>query len=182
MSAEVQETGTQANGQVALYADIPAPVKELMRDLDGIATPDDSMYASLSIMANILEAETEEDIFKAADAGVTHGEDFIDEPFLLSSTGIQWRKSAEQYRTQGGFPFYALMNVEPLNDELTGPMLVSCGGYPFVATLRNLERRGLLAKHDKSGGMSLVIKAKRVTSGYDVFLLMPYKAPSHAKK
>jgi hypothetical protein len=169
-----ESTSTELARQPITEDAVPEKVRNLIRALKLNATFDTGQ-AQLSIMDRILAAETEEEIFAAANAGTVSGKDLAGRPFVLVSDNVEWKTSAEQYRTQGAFPFYALIRCTALD---TGDEVVAdCGGYSFVATLWALTSRGFLQAYEEQGGMPLVIEAKRMTSGYDVLLLQPYRGP-----
>src|SRR5258708_17739171 len=96
--------------------EIPASIRNMAIMLDGRATLDASgaNAATLSIMKAILEAEDEDAIFAAANAGTTSSKNFIGVPFALNgdpSVSIEYKKSGAMIREQGGFPFYALIKM-----------------------------------------------------------------------
>lgn len=148
-----------------------ARVMDLESTIDsGVLDP-----AILEIMSGILNADSEDAIFAAANAGTTSGKDFIDNPFMLKSEAIQWKKSAAAFQEQGGFPFYALMRVM---DMMTGELRVlNCGGLSFLTTLWKLAQLGVIAQYDDNGGMPLVLTEKAASSGYTVLLLKKYQMP-----
>jgi hypothetical protein len=153
----------------------PDRVAALARTMYLSATLDNSgNTAVLSIMDNILAAETEDDIFAAANAGTTSGKDYLDRPFLLPSENIDWKLSGAVFREQGNFPFYALFRAIDMGtgEEIT----VNCGGFSFVTTLWQLSALGHLDKYDADGGMPLVIRSKPAANG-NVLLLHKYIVP-----
>jgi hypothetical protein len=170
-SAELEQylTNTAITDEVAMFA----------RVLDIEVTMDDGPNpAVFEIMSAILKADTEDDIFAAANAGVISGKDFIDIPFRLRAEDIQWKKSAAAYRENNGFPYYILMRP---TDLVTGERLVvSCGGSTFCTTIFRLGKKGHFADYEAEGGMPLYIKAKPVGLGA-VLILQKYALPkTHA--
>lgn len=145
---------------------------ESVMDEGGVST------ATLAIMERILAADSEEDIFAAANAGTTSGKDFVGRPFQLLDENIEWKASAAQFREQGGFPFYAICRAV---DIQTGAELVlGCGGFSFMATLWTLHDRGIITRYDKDGGMGLILKEKPAANG-SVLLLEKFTIPAPAK-
>src|SRR5260370_7687877 len=94
----------------------PASIRNMAIMLDGRATLDASgaNAATLSIMKAILEAEDEDAIFAAANAGTTSSKNFIGVPFALNgdpSVSIEYKKSRPIIREHARFPFYALITL-----------------------------------------------------------------------
>jgi hypothetical protein len=95
----------------------------------------------LSIMDKIASAETFDDIFAAQESGLVSGKDFVNRPFVINGReAVEWRKSDQKNTDQGGYLFYAILHVTPLD---TGEeMTIACGGKTFVAVLHALRTRG----------------------------------------
>src|SRR4029077_274325 len=129
----------------------------------------------LEIMHNILTATDEDAIFAAANAGTVSGKNFTGIPFLLKSDGVQWKRSGNQFTSEGGFPWYALLRVTNLQ---TGEQqVVNCGGLSFVTTLWRLIETGSIESWDDKGGMPLQLIGKPTSAGYTILLLSKYVMP-----
>jgi hypothetical protein len=99
----------------------------------------------MSIMDNILAAESIDDIFAAQDAGgLTSSKDYLERPFLLGVDGIEWNRSGEQYLKAGNFPFWARLTVIDLEDETE--RIISCGAPSACTVLRRLEMDDYLSE------------------------------------
>lgn len=189
MTSNAVSVPTSAGTDLAtLHPEIASLLRELSMEATNVENVDDF---AMTIMTNILSAETEEDIFGAQDEGMTSGKDYLNTPFRLDMGGISWRASSEDYITEGGFPFYAIMNVTEI--ESGEEFALNCGGKSFVAVLRALQRRemrGDLSFEDKpfarfaaDGGRPFEIHGKKSGRG-TVLILRPYKiiVPAQAKK
>lgn len=128
--------------------------------------------AILQIMENILGADTEDAIFAAANAGTTATKNFLDRPFLLRGSGIQWKASAEIYQSGKGFPWYTLLKVVDLQtgEELT----LNGGGWTFAFCIYRLQEINAFANHEPDG-MPIVLRGKAASSGYTVVLPFRYE-------
>lgn len=158
---------TQPSDAVVQFAKRLAGISEM--DASGLNT------AVLEIMHNILEAEGEEGVFAAANAGTESGKTFVDIPFRLPSDGIEWKQSGAMFREQGGFPFYTLLRVTRLD---TGqPVVMTCGGFTVITTLWALWDQDILKKYDPAGGMPLVLKSRPASSGFDYLLVLKHHVP-----
>ena len=124
----------------------------------------------LDIMESVLAAETVDAIFAAAESGGISGQDFVGRPFELSADGLDFVLTAELYRNQGAFPFYARMRVTDLD---TGEVSnVTCGGKSVVTILYALKSKGFL-----DAGFGLVIAEIPTASGMVALTLKPYRKP-----
>lgn len=156
-------------------------VANFARTLAGIAEMDASgaNRAVLEIMHSILEAEGEEAVFEAANAGTLGGKTFVDIPFRLRADGVEWKKSAAMFREQGGFPFYAVQRITRLDNGQDA--VLTCGGFTYITTLYALIQKGFMDRYDAEGGMPLIIGAKTAASGFDFLLLQKYNLPVEPK-
>lgn len=171
-------SGEGQNAEVEVWVernhDLLTPeMRQFARAISLEASFDDSASnpAVLQIMQNILTAEGEDEIFAAANAGTTAGKEYVDKPFLLKQDDIHWKKSGAMFAEQGGFPFYALMNVTDLE---TGeyPRVINCGGYTFLTTMWKLAQGRILGQYEDKGGMPLIIRGKPASQGV---VLIPQK-------
>lgn len=159
------------NGKGAIdLASAPAKVLDLIKRLSLTATTD-TAAAQLDIMATILSATSEEEIFAAANAGTISGQDHTGQPFLIRD--YEAKKSAPGFISQGGFPFYYLLRVTDLQDG--AEHVITCGGFTFVSVMDSLDRGGHIAKAmEEHGGYPMVLEARTMRgSGYDV--LIPHR-------
>lgn len=140
----------------------------LLRDLDteAIAVEESGIDVSLQIMEQILSAETEEDLWRAQNASTISGQEFVDRPFLMKSSQIDWKRSRENYIAQGGFPFYFLARVLDLgtNEEV----VVNCGGKTVVAMVRKLQKLGAFDQYEN--GRPLMLKSNGGTESGNEYL------------
>jgi hypothetical protein len=155
--------------------EIPASIRNMAILLDGRAQLDASgaSAATLSIMAAILEAEDEDAIFAAANAGTTSSKNFIGVPFALNGEpeySIEYKKSGAMIREQGGFPFYALIKMVNLVTGAEDTMTM--GGQSAVPTLYRLNERGFLRD-----GYPFILENKQTGSGFNVVLLKKFMEP-----
>lgn len=133
----------------------------------------DSAEFVAELMDKMLTAETEEELFGMAEVGTIPGKDFVARPFRLKNDGIRWMRSRADLVAQGGFPYYALMDVEEIETGQT--VTLNCGAKTFVATLFRLQKLGGFDQYEN--GRPLMIKSKSAGNG-DVLILVPvgYKA------
>lgn len=131
----------------------------------------------LSIMEQILSAETEEDVYAAQEAGTTGTKDFVGIPFRVREADIAWRRSGVE---GGGFPYYAVLNATRLD---TGEAItLSGGGITFVAALDRLLSLDTFRAHEEDGGKPLIITSKTTGKGYEVLMLKSFNlAPAKSK-
>lgn len=143
-------------------------------DLD--STIDDGIDPSLSNMIEkILKAEDENAIFAAVNEGTIATKDYLNNPFLLKRADITWKKSAEVYRGEFGFPWYALTQV---TDLTTGERVtLNGGGWKYVFALWRLIETGSFDKYEEEGGMPLVLTGRPTSAGYTVVLMNRYQLP-----
>ena len=158
-------------------------VLNLARKIDLVSTLDDSgaNSATLEIMASILRAESEEDVFAASNAGAVSSKDFIGKPFKVHSDNIQWKRSAAVFRENGNFPYYMLSRAVDLS---TGEeFALTCGAPSVLSVIWRLGELGALEKADKEdGGYSFILDNKQTSSGFSVLLIRPFKLATNGKK
>jgi hypothetical protein len=134
--------------------------------LQGASTSADEFV--MSLLEQILQAESFEDIFAAQEnGGSIAGQDFTMRPFHLKGEDITILPS----RLDTGFPFYALMQV---TEQQTGETVaVNCGGKTFMAVLYGLRENGYFTaeKGCPPEGRSLMIKATESGDGAYLSLL-----------
>lgn len=153
---------------------VPPAVKTMLQRLD-LNAVSGTASAQLSIMANILAAESEEEIFAAANAGTVNGQNTAGRPFTIQ--GFDWKRAAAGYVEQGAFPFYALVQAHFLDTGEDATLV--CGGFTFVSVLDKLDQGGYLEgkKAETYGGYPMVLESRRMSSGFDVLIPHPYEAP-----
>jgi len=156
----------------SVRADYPL-VRNFLRRLDLEATTEAQEGGDetvLQIINSILAAETEEELFKAQEAGVLSAKDFVNQPFRLKSENVSWRRSNIE---SSALPFFAIMKILDLEDG--EEKMLACGGATFMVVLDKLISFGSLDRpEDSDQGRSLQITAKRTSRGYDVLLLKPF--------
>ncbi len=136
----------------------------------------------MSVMEQILNAESFDDIFAAQEQGMTSGKDFTDRPFLLRGEDILIRPSTIE--SAGGFTHFAIFKVtEIASGEV---FTLNCGGKTFMAVLFKLRDRGYFVGKDcPAEGRPLVLRATEADSGTAYLSLLPFKgyvSPNGAKK
>lgn len=143
---------------------------------------DDTSFGGLSIAERILSAESEEEIFAAANAGTKGGRDYIDRPFLLKEDDITIRES-QRTDLDGGLidprdqkMYFGLLNVTDL--ETGNQETINTGSPSLLSTILALRDGGHMAKYTESGGMPLVIKGKPTANGT---VLILSKAPGFGR-
>lgn len=155
---------------------VPANVQQLVARLNNAAGFSSSVDAQLDIMSRILEAETLEGIFEAADTGSISGKEFAGRPFVLKSGDYDWKRSAPGFVRQGGFPYYALLKVTALDDGKE--YVIDCGGFSFVSVLDRLDCLGWIEKAtNETGGLPLMLEARQMASGFEVLIPHLYNGP-----
>jgi len=152
-------------------------VANLMTRLSDVAestSEETHKYDILSIMENILNAETPEELWERQQAGGLSSKDYINKPFQLLSDNLTWRKSTLT-GSDTTFPFYAMCRV---NDVESGEeKVVNGGGFSFVSVLSKLQEFGML---DEKHTYQLV--EKQTSAGYNVVLIMPVATAASAKR
>lgn len=118
----------------------------------------------LTIMDNMLDAATPEELWAAQEAGATASKDFINRPFTLRTEDVTWKKSSIEGPTS--FPFYAMCNVTDLASGET--VLLNGGGSSFVAVLSKLQEFEWL-----DGERAFQLVEKQTGSGKTVILMKP---------
>lgn len=156
---------------------VPEKVRQMLARIGNAATSDTG-HVQLDIMERIQEAETEEELFEAANAGTVAGKSVAGRPFLIHE--FEWKHSARAFIEQGAFPFYALLRVTML--DTNKDQVLNCGGLTFVSVLDMLDRKGFLAaKMEKLGGYPMVLESRATQTGFDVLIPHAYVAPKSAK-
>lgn len=163
---------------------IPQEVLNLARKIDIESSLDNSgaNTATLDIMAQILRAESAEDVFAASNAGAVSAKDFIGIPFKFHSKDLAWKRSAAVFRENGNFPYYML--VRCTNLQTGEEFVMTCGAPSVIAVLWRLGELGELERGDETeDGSSFILDSKPVSSGFSVILIRPFKlaAPSGKK-
>lgn len=166
-------TTTEVAQKTPQFREIAALVDRLKSETE--VTDGELKTDVLSIMENILNAESEEEVFERQEAGTVASKDYLNRVFLLDKNGIEWKVTAPAFRDQGAFPFYALLRATDAETEKE--VVVSCGGASCVAVLDKLSRIGSL---DKSRALMFV--EKPVSSGFSVILLRPVNVGKRAQK
>lgn len=154
---------------------LPPEFAEMINTLADVATSEnDGLGASVQIAASILAAGSRgvDAIMEASDAGTTSGEDYLNTPFRVRTQDVSWRKSGDQFKDQGGFPYYALVRTTDVDGT---PMVLSCGGQSVVPTLFALWDND----HLEGDGLVFVLSTVRTGSNYDLLKLR--LAPSNGK-
>lgn len=152
-------------------------VREMVLDLQKrhvVETEDTKTEYVHDLMADILSANTLEELFNAAQGDELSGPEMVNKPFLLRPGGIKFYASKETYVMQGGFPFYA--RVECVDYVTNRLVHFACGGATVVVVLYALETKGFLDKFADQGGLPLVITEQQSGGGNDFLRLMGYGA------
>lgn len=155
---------------LALPGNLPESFRGMMSTLEEVAVADDALSASIQIAAGILDADSEEAIFDASDADTTSMEEFSGRPFRVVHNRVSFRKSADQYSDDGGFPYYALVRTW---DETGAEMVLNLGGVSVVPTLFALWDKGHIQKYGEEG-MTLVLTTQQTGGGWTLFKLRKY--------
>ena len=158
---------------VQLPANLPPQFQLMINTLKELATPedgDDSLSTSIQIAESILEQTTEEAIFAAANGETVSGKNYIDEPFWVRARDIQGKVTGDQYKDEGGFPFYALCRAR---DEEGNWFVLNCGGESVVPTLFRLWDVGAIERYGDDG-MPLIFKTVTTGAGHKLIKLYPY--------
>lgn len=127
----------------------------------------------LTIMDNILSAETPEELFERQEAGGTASKDYINKPFTLRSEDLSWKKS--QISGGGTFPYYAMCQITDL--ESGRKQTLNGGGFSFVSVLSKLDEFGWL-----DGERVFQLVEKPTSGGYNVILIKPVATAGSAKR
>jgi hypothetical protein len=141
----------------------------------------DSRVTQFRILETMLETATEEDLFKAQEAGTVASKDFTEIPFRLQAEDVQWFASSPAYVEQGAFPFYALLTVTTI--ERGERVVVNAGGLSTIGILRKLLEwendpnrpadQKPFAPYADEGGKPLQFVTRSTGAGWDVVLLKP---------
>lgn len=176
-----------SDSAVAQRKDFPA-LKEMVVSLyeetggeNGDVVPTEDFV--LSVMDQILSAETEDDIFELQEAGTTAGKDFTNIPFFLRAEDVTFQRAQQVYIDAGGFPYFARMTV---TEAATGEQqVISTGAKTLVAAIYSLRRLGALDGTRNDGkGKALVIKDHPSANGAWLSIapfVMPTAGKSRAK-
>lgn len=157
-------------------------IRLLLARLENEARFADNRSATASIMESILSADSEEALFERQDAGAVASKDFLNRPFRLRESDIQWKRSAANFVEEGAFPFYALLTV---TEMATGDRVVlDTGASSVVAVLSKLQDLHGFERYEEEGGRPLQFVGKTVASGRTIVMLMPVvlEAAKRAKK
>lgn len=150
-------------------------VVEMLRDLKARAQDAEELGNGndfvVQIMANIIAADTFEEIFEAQSPDGPSSKTFIDRPFLLTADGIRWMRSAPAYVAEGAIPHYALLTVQDL--ETGDYVTLNAGGNSTVTALWKLEKKGYF---DQPRGLRF--SAIPTQSGREVIILRPVVIPT----
>lgn len=142
---------------------------------------EDPAALQMSIVGRMLEAENEEDLFAAQDAGTIAAQDHLNQPFRLKKDDIVVRKSALEGST---LPWYILLTV---TDLATGNALtINTGAPSVIGILDKLVQwdeagRGSFSDWDKDGGRGFQFVGKATGSGNTLIHLMPLEKQSVKK-
>jgi len=134
----------------------------------------------MGLMDRILNATDADEIFAAQESGLLAGKDFANRPFvIMDRDAIEWRDSGQANIEQGGYLYYAIIKVIPLD---TGEeTVIACGGKTFVATLYQLREVGYF--DDQPDGRTMIITATQSPNGAYLQLRPVKRAePARAKK
>jgi hypothetical protein len=155
-------------------AKVPPRVRQLVERLSLNATVG-TAGAQLDIMDQILSATTEEELFAAANAGTTSGQDVAGQAFLIKDW--EYKRSAPGYVEKGAFPYYVLLRAQMVMDGRE--LVLNCGGFTVVSVIDGLDRLGKLSEAiAQKGGYPMVLEARQTTSGFDVLIPHPYAMPA----
>lgn len=151
---------------------------DMVRDLRASAAlidGEEQRMADISeILENILSAPSEAELFQAQEANGLSTQDFVNTPFRLRATDIQWRNST----FDAGFPVYASMRIR--QDDGTETRL-NGGGWSFVSVLYKLLSFGSFDGYEDEGRPFIIVE-KQTQSGYTVLLLKPLpSSPKNGK-
>lgn len=164
MANAVSKTESDGTTTVAIpdaYPRIAAMMQRLSLETS-VGENDDFRYDIAEIVENILNADTDAELFERQEIGSIASKDYTGKPFYLDKSGITWKRSA----LDGIFPFYALLRV---TDMETGEVrVINTGGATCIAVLDSLVMRGYL---DEEKGLMFVEKA--TASGYSVIMVRP---------
>lgn len=168
--------GTATENTVAKTITFEA-VAKLMATLSEVAeatSQETHEYDILSIMENILTAETPEELWERQRAGGISSKDYINKPFQLLSDNLTWRRSTLQ-GSSTTFPFYAMCRVKDL--ESGQEKIVNGGGFSFVSVLSKLQDFGMLTED-----YTYQLIEKQTSAGYNVVLIAPVATAGSAKR
>lgn len=180
MTTSKDTESAEASAEVATVVALPE-IRLLMSRLDFSASDEsDNKNTALAIMETMLGAETEEELFERQEAGLLSSKDYTLRPFRLLPEGISWKKSAQGFIDQGGFPFYVILRV---TDMETGNEVAVDSGAPSVISVidkllqwddasRPLDKRSF-ERFRADGGRPLQFVPKATSSGQSIVMLKP---------
>lgn len=164
---------------VAKTSDYPE-LFEMLNELAEITRGKSGDAFVMGLMDRILSVDaTDFDaIFEAQSAGMISGKDFTNRPFIVRrSEDIDWNPSSQRNIDEGGFPFYAIAQIEEYGtaEQIT----LGCGGKSLTAVLWKLWKGGYF--NDQPDGRALMITETAAGSGNSFLSLMPFKRPEPAR-
>lgn len=126
------------------------------------------------IQQNILESNTDDDVFANADISLPSAEDFVDIPTLILGFAL----SRSSFKEDGGLPAFAIVSAINLNDGQE--VNYSIGAESAVTQLfrweqiqKFSERTVTNEKGDSVQGFGAAIKGKGTASGYTALMYRP---------
>lgn len=128
----------------------------------------------MSIVEAILNAETEEEIFDAQEAGGLSGQDFINRPFTIFAEDVEFVQTAIKSGTT--FPFYVRIKAAEMATGVEHN--ITCGGFSIVPVLYALRKRGFLNDETPK---AMAFKSTATLSGNSRLSLVPYVEPKPRK-
>jgi len=114
------------------------------------------------IYDKIAAADTLEEIFEAAVAGLTKSEDILDTPLLVR--GYSWNRSAIQ---TSELPVYAVLDA--VNLDTGEEIAVSCSANSALRQLVRMDDKGYFP-------VRMVLTAKHTVAGYDAMDWRPFNS------
>ena len=170
MTTDVVATGVEDSAMEETHPALVTMIRQMKASAAMVTQSGDFV---MDLMEKILQADTFEDIFDAAESGMISGKDFAGRPFVVASAdAVQIRPSNKT--ENGGFPFYAVLNVtEIATGEET---VINCGGKTFMPTLWALLTKGYFEEE-----RALTILSVPSDAGA-YLLLKPYRRPEVSAK
>lgn len=114
------------------------PYRQLQKELAFIAGENKSFDIAAQVIATIMEAKTEDDIFAANAQGPTDIDEYLNRN--LSVFGVTYFKSAEKFR-EGTLGFYVVIDAFTDDGEA---IKISTGAPNVVSSLRKGETLGFI--------------------------------------
>lgn len=149
------DTSTSISGKAITPVDAMLSGLEVRATVDVVSRSD----ATKSIMGNILDAETLDDMFAQAEAGAQGLSDYVGKRVTILDR--QWMKGSTAYEESLGY--FAVVKIDDAGKEKT----VTCGGSSFMAQLWKIS------EVFDALPLSVEVASKRTTSGFDVLYLKP---------